>query len=119
MAHRRTVGGRGGEHSEVRDNFALLVFGDSRKPLEYERVFLELPPRNFYPCTQTTSGESQTEQQGTDGETAYSLHVRVAAEAHSRVSVANLRRKSRVMPKRGMPNAGRKMRLIPLLQRPA
>ena len=30
----------------------------SRNPPEYERVFLELLPRNFYACTQTTSRES-------------------------------------------------------------
>ena len=34
MAHRRT-GGRGGEHTEVTDNFASLVFGASKKPPEY------------------------------------------------------------------------------------
>ena len=57
MAHRRT-GGRGGEHTEVTDNFASLVFGDFRKPPEDGRVFLEQLPRNFYACTQTTSRES-------------------------------------------------------------
>ena len=35
----RTSSGRGGKHSEVKDNFASLVFGDSRKSTEYERVF--------------------------------------------------------------------------------
>ena len=39
MAHRRTGSGRGGEHSEVTDNLALLVFGDSRKPPEYGQIF--------------------------------------------------------------------------------
>ena len=39
MAHRRTSGGRGGEHSKVTDNFVSLVFGDSRKPPEYEGAF--------------------------------------------------------------------------------
>ena len=34
MAHRRT-GGRGGEHSEVTDNFVSMIFGDPRKPPEY------------------------------------------------------------------------------------
>ena len=38
MVHRRT-GGRGGEPSEVTDNFASLVLGDFRKPPEYGRVF--------------------------------------------------------------------------------
>ena len=47
MAHRKTGGGRGGEHSEVTDNFASLVFDDSKIPPEYGRVFLELLPRNF------------------------------------------------------------------------
>ena len=59
MAHRKTgAGGRGGEHIEVTDNFASLVFGDPRKPPEYGRVFPELLPHDFYACTQTTSGES-------------------------------------------------------------
>ena len=38
MAHRRT-GGRRGKHSEETDNFASFVFGDSRKPPEYRRIF--------------------------------------------------------------------------------
>ena len=33
---------------------------------------------------------NQTEQQGTDSETAYSVHVQVAAEVHSNVSVENV-----------------------------
>ena len=45
MAHRRT-GGRGGEYSEVTD-FASLVFGDSRKPLEYGQVFTRTASKNF------------------------------------------------------------------------
>ena len=47
IAHRR-IGGRGGEHSEVTDNFASLVIGDFRKPREYGRFVLEgvkeIPP---------------------------------------------------------------------------
>ena len=57
MAHRRT-GGRGGEYSKVTDNFASLVFGDSRKPSEYGRLFSRLLPRHFYAGIQTTSKES-------------------------------------------------------------
>ena len=53
---------------------------------QYGRVFLELLARNFSACTQTTSGGGQTEQRGTDGETACSLCFRVAAGAHLRVS---------------------------------
>ena len=87
MAHRRT-GGRGDRYSEVTDNFTLLVFGDSRKPPKYGRLFLELLPRNFYACT--LQAWSQTQQQGTDGETACSLYVRVASKTHSCVSVENV-----------------------------
>ena len=47
MVYRRTGGGRGGEHSEVTDNFAWLVFGGSRKPPEYERVFSRTASKNF------------------------------------------------------------------------
>ena len=83
MARRRT-GGREGEHSET------LVFGDSRKPPEYGRVFLELLPRNLYDCTQTIQAGSQTAQQREYGKMACSLYVRVAAEAHSRVFVENI-----------------------------
>ena len=41
--------------------------------------FLELLPRKFYACIQTTSGESKRTK-GTDGQTAYSLYVRIAAK---------------------------------------
>ena len=46
MAHRRT-GCRGGEHSEVTDSFTSLVFGDSRKPTEYGRVFARTTSKKF------------------------------------------------------------------------
>ena len=46
-AHRRT-GGSGDEHSEVTDNLtSLLVFGDSRKPPEYGRVFSRTASKKF------------------------------------------------------------------------
>ena len=57
MAHRRTGGGRGGEHSEVTDNFASLMIGDSRQP-PIDEFFLKLLPRHFYARTQTTSEDS-------------------------------------------------------------
>ena len=37
MAHRRT-GGRGGEHSEVTDNFASLMFGDKTASKKFLRL---------------------------------------------------------------------------------
>ena len=46
MAHRRT-GGRGGDYSEVTDNFASLVFGDSREFPEYRRVFSRTAFKKF------------------------------------------------------------------------
>ena len=58
MAHRR-AGGRGGENTEVTDNFASLIFGVPESLLSMDKFFLEQRPRNFYAaCTQTTSGES-------------------------------------------------------------
>ena len=47
VAHRRTGGGRGSEHNEITDSFASLVFGDSRKPPEYGRVFSRTASKNF------------------------------------------------------------------------
>ena len=47
MAHRRTDGGRGGAHSEVTDNFASLVFGDSRKQPEYGQAFSKTASNKF------------------------------------------------------------------------
>ena len=46
MAYRRT-GERESEHSEVTDYFALLVFGDFRKPPEYERNFSRTASKKF------------------------------------------------------------------------
>ena len=46
MVHRRN-GGRGGEYSEVTDDFASLVFGDSRKPPEYGRGFSRTASKDF------------------------------------------------------------------------
>ena len=46
MAHRRT-GGRGGEHSEVTDNFASLVLRNSRMPLKYGRSFSRTASKQF------------------------------------------------------------------------
>ena len=58
------------------------------RPAVY-KFFRGLLPRN---CTlvHRLRARSQTERQGTDGETACSLHVRHAAEADSRVSVENV-----------------------------
>ena len=53
MAHRRT-GGRGGEQSEMTDNFAPLVLDISESLLSMDKVFLERRPRNSSACTQTT-----------------------------------------------------------------
>ena len=65
----------------VTDNFASSVFGDPRNHLSMDEFFLGLLSR----------AGSQTEQQGTDGEMAYSLnYVRVAAETHWHVSVENV-----------------------------
>ena len=47
MAHRRTGGGGGGEHSEVTDKFASLVLGDSREPPEYEQGFSTTASKTF------------------------------------------------------------------------
>ena len=47
MAHRRTGGGKGGEHGKVTDNFESLVFGGSRKPSEYGRVFSRTASKKF------------------------------------------------------------------------
>ena len=47
MAHHRTEGGRGLEHSEMTDNFASLVFGDSRESPEYGRVFARTASTKF------------------------------------------------------------------------
>ena len=46
IAHRRT-GDRGGEYSEGIDNFASLIFGDSRKPPECGRVFSRTASKKF------------------------------------------------------------------------
>ena len=46
MAHRRT-GGWAGKRSEVVDNFAALVFGESGKPPEYGRVFSTTASKKF------------------------------------------------------------------------
>ena len=46
MAHSKN-GGRGGEHSEVTDNFASLVFDDSRKAPEYGRVLSRTTSKKF------------------------------------------------------------------------
>ena len=56
--------------------------------LSMDEFFIELLPRNST-LVHRLRAESQTEQQGPDGETVYYLYVRVAAEAHSRVSVEN------------------------------
>ena len=85
MKHRRT-GGREGEHSEVTDNFTSLVFGHSRNPLYMDDFFLTLRPKNSR-LVHRLPARSLAEQQETDGETRFSLYVRVAAQAHLRVSV--------------------------------
>ena len=64
VAHRSTAG-RGGEYSEVRDNFASLVFGDSRKPPEYERVFLELLKKFLRLYTDYERGVKQSKKEHT------------------------------------------------------
>ena len=87
MPHRRTGSDRGGKHSEVTEKIASLVFG-ILDHLSMDEFFLELLPRNSTVVHRLRAG-SQTQQQGTHWETAYYLYVRVAAEAHSRVSVEN------------------------------
>ena len=75
MENHRTGGGRGGEHSEVTDNFTSLVYiGDSKKTTLVHRL----------------REKSKTEQKGSDGETACSLYVRVASEIHFLVSIKNV-----------------------------
>ena len=46
MAHDKT-GGRGGNHREMADNFASLVFGDSRKAPEDVHVFSRTTSKIF------------------------------------------------------------------------
>ena len=66
MAHCRTGGGRGGEHSEVTDNFASLVFDNSRKPPEYGRFFSRTAPNNFLRLyTDYERGVKQTNKERT------------------------------------------------------
>ena len=84
MAHRRTGGGKRGELSEVTDNFASLVFGGFRKPPEYGRVFSRTASNNFLRFIHRLRVGSQTEQQGRDGKTAYSLYVGVVLQKHTR-----------------------------------
>ena len=56
MVHRRT-GSRGGEHSEMTDSFASLVFGDSRKGNGQKRKYLVL----FRPKTDVPENNSGRE----------------------------------------------------------
>ena len=86
MVHHKT-GGRGGEQSVEANNFAcgwFLVISESL--LNMDELFLEKKFLRLYISGRLRAG-SQTEQQKTDGETACSVYLRVAAEAHSRVFV--------------------------------
>ena len=47
MAHRRTGGDSGGEHSGLTDNIVSLVFGDYRLPTKYEGSFSRTAPKKF------------------------------------------------------------------------
>ena len=92
MAHRRT-GGREGKFSKVTNNFASLNLVTPESLLSMEKLYLELHPKNIFACTQSTSGESN--RTATNSKAASSPYVRVAAEAHSCLSVENVFRRIR------------------------
>ena len=88
VAHRRP-GGRGSEHSEVTNGFVSFVFGDSRKSPEYGRGYSRTASKKFLRLyTDYERGVKQSKKEQTVK--WHTLYVRVAGEAHSRVSVKNV-----------------------------
>ena len=81
------TGGRGDKHSEVTYNFASLVLDGSKNHLNMDEFFLELLPRNFFACTQTTSGESNRAKRK-DSETAYILSMPELLQKHIRACLS-------------------------------
>ena len=122
MAHRRT-GGRGGKYSEVADKFASLVLGGSRKPPEY-RVFSRTASKKFLRLyTGYEQGDKQKNKEQRVNWQGLSISELLQKCNHACLSRtffdgSYIEEKLREALGRHA-HAGRKMRSIPLLQRPA